>query len=508
MITNNKYIRGNIGEFDNQVSSNININDYNGNKANKYLVTKEYLLKYNNNYINDKKVVIEQVINDTVSKEDIIIMFQPGAEQLIKFKDLSFILQHVDTITEEGIEYKTFKNYLIALNISYDNSNDEYIIDINLNDKHEIIEGNIYYILSYNDGMIHRDRASLLSSICLNNKSVYPFVILEQTIFYNELSSNSPVDLNYTIKLNSYLGKYYDDKYNEDISDENRYFYNIFNFEFKINSLIISKNINLSNIYSYAISNGRILNNFVYYSSTRFKEYFDLTKIKSSDYPSYTNQDKINIYITNTTKFNLNLVSYTGNSLKDTKYIFSRSLNTYNTYPLFNIFNYDYVLININNTYNLYQKKNTSPFYYNDCVFPKYTDDDGTTISVFNSNVISKLFLYDNSNNNFYYCETYDSSGMNLTLSTISSNILNILKDNFNPDVSLNTICNLYCNKYSDSRIISSISFSFTNYINKKYLIYDFILPIEDSDKSIIGDSSYYKISFDGFIRFIDNITS
>lgn len=495
MITNNKYIRGDIGIFNKQALSYINIEDYNGLKTNKYLITKEYLQNYLQNNINEKNLIFGLIIPDSMSKSEITSLFQSIADSLElknNFKNMSFILQHSDTITESGTNYTTFKNYLIQIDISY--NNDEYNINFDLNNKKELIEGNLYYIIN-NKG--------INLSICKNNNSVCPIIILNDIVFNNTILSPlniNPLYLDYEIKLKSYIGKEYTNYYNEDISDTNYYFYNIFNFEFIIKDFIISKNIDLTNIYSYEIQNTDI-NDFYYYYSDKFKKYIDLTKVKSSDL-SHTNDDKINISIINTAKFNLNLVSYTGNSVKNTKYIFSRSLTSYNTYPLFNIFNYEYVLINSNNTYNLYQKKTDSPYYYDTCKFPKYTTDNGTTILTFSENDIIKLFIYDNSNDNFYCCEEYNQDGMDLTLS--NNNKMYILKDNFKPDVPLNIVCNLY-NIVENNTFKSIISFSFTNYINKNYLINNFILSPENNNEDIVLDYSNYKTSFNGFIKFIED---
>ena len=169
-------------------------------------------------------------------------------------------------------------------------------------------------------------------------------------------------------------------------------------------------------------------------------------------------------------------------------------MTTYHNYPLFNIFDYEYILINENDIYNLYLKKDTDPYYEN-IKFPKYTSTE-----YFPRDKLYKLFLYDNTNNNFYFCNGYNSDGMDLILQTENEK-MELLYTWFYPDVTLNIICNLYHDNTNTKS--TSISFSFSNYINPKYLISDFVLSLEKNNIDNIVEKSKYKTLFNGFIKFV-----
>lgn len=165
MITNNKYIRGDIGVFNDKVSSSINIEDYNGEKANKYLITKEYL----NKQLNGSG--IPSIINQIILKEDIKDFRLELDNRFIW--DVYIICQEIDyndyfSYEVESEEQRIYgvNNYLMKLKETYNGS--KYIYTIDTNKKYNL-KNNTFYI-----GVSPGQPEDLL--ICVNSKYIIPVI--------------------------------------------------------------------------------------------------------------------------------------------------------------------------------------------------------------------------------------------------------------------------------------------------------------------------------------------
>ena len=277
MITNNKYIRGNIGEFDKQVSSNIKIEDYEGNKANKYLVTKEYL--------NQQKIINPNNIfyfnNNLINYDLDIIIFELYNELLID----SYIIYQEKKNNNNII---TVKNYLVKLYLEhYDEEEEIYIYKCD-KEKKELLKSNTIYICS-----------DYKRYYCIDNEYIIPLIEINDIINDNIISkiiNNSNIEIKY-----QYIFDYINFLKNKKIKIDLMYFLNLQN------------NINSNNIYKLDI-------NFKYISLLFLKFIYTYNN-------NYLKQIPINIYnsLINAERMDYEL------KLKD-EYTLLNTLNSFSKY--------------------------------------------------------------------------------------------------------------------------------------------------------------------------------
>ena len=254
MITNNKFIRGDIGVFNNQVSSYINIEDYEREKANKYLVTKEYL----NKQINGGE--IKYIMNKIILKEDIKDFRYEEREKLFIW-DVYIICQEIDNndyFINEGQNYYGVNNYFMKIKETYDEARNIYIYTIDTTKKYNLENNTLYF-----DASTGHPYNNLL--ICLNSKYIIPIIP-----YYNEIETDNEIDIkdNNNNVVGELTSKHYIDYYNY-IKSKNILINSIFKIE--LNSNITSnKNYgcileSLNNFYSKDKSNNDIDINFLKY---------------------------------------------------------------------------------------------------------------------------------------------------------------------------------------------------------------------------------------------------
>ena len=549
MITNNKYIRGNIGEFDKQVSSNIKIEDYEGNKANKYLVTKEYL----NNQIIDifypeyvfpiiiRDEDLENIQEDT-EKNKIETLFSDENQIYLNYfsycKDFYiedelngyFIRQYKEIINENNNNYYIFKNYFIKVKLSYINS--EFSINIiNINEKKELISGKIYKALTYsytnkdNNSDIY-DSINLQQFLCIDKNSILPIIPLTfsfPTNYFEETyNSNSFINLNYQNNIINYLGYIY---HNDVYIKNNDYLKQQINFIFesKLNISInkISKNIDTTKTYSfkiYPINNKPKSRNYnlndiyltffnllilsLYKNDNEGNNFFiNFKKILISDYNNYIeysgHYNLFPLYNTiNNTK--ITLTSFSG-KLKDeenTKIIYSKEYieNNYNiTYYSFeynnNIYNYT-IYTDIENYINKLSLLDANYREYTTKIFfPKY---DNIPEHLIPSTGLNNMFLCNNYNGeiSFNYFGNYNS-----TNTIFNDDYEKYLRQYFVNDLFLNVICSIF--ETEENKL--ELRLKIINPSLSKYMIYDWIPLYNDYDTDYSFDS--YNI----FINYLRN---
>lgn len=543
MITNNKYIRGNIGEFDKQVSSNIKIEDYEGNKANKYLVTKEYL-NLNNQIsffypeyvfpiiIRDED--LENILGDTETiKIEKLFSSIKNKNYFLYCKDFYiedelngyFIRQYKEIINENNEDYYIFKNYFIKVKLSYINSELSIKI-ININEKKELISGKIYKALTYsytnkdNDSDIYVS-INLQQFLCIDKNSILPIIPLSfsfPTKYFEESYGYSPnksfINLNYQNNIINYLGYNYhnDILIYTDSFDLIQQFNFIFETKLNISINKISKNIDTTEIYKFKINsinntpNDNTLND-IYFTMFNlsilsfYKDYYDddfinFNKILTTDYNNIFNESNYNLFplynTINNTK--ITLTSFSG-KLKDeenTKIIYSKEYieNNYNiTYYSFeynnNIYNYTIYTNKLSLLDANYRE------YTNKIFFPKYDDNQDHFIP---SLRLKNIFLCNNYNGeiSFNYFGKYLTDDNTTTFINIINNSENYLRQYFVNDLFLNVICSIF--ETEENKL--ELRLKIINPSLSKYMIYDWIPLYNDDDNDYNYDNNYIFINY------------
>ena len=535
MITNNKYIRGNIGEFDKQVSSNIKIEDYEGNKANKYLITKEYLNFNFYNLFNSKIIYFDKIIYD-LNYELILNQRIDNNNDIYIIYQKSFI--EINDYDEEII---IVKNYLVKLIFkNQENTNYIYILDKqNLND---LYSGQIY--MDYNNKLF----------LCLNDIYIIPLIQISDEIFeFNNLektidSVNIKYNINFIINYFSYIKIKYID----------------LNVYYKINSILnlslkIQKNINTEKTYSFNLNDTNELNyvninfnqlfikliytfnyDFYDYMSPPSLYYYFIKYDTIIDYDIYFYKDynilhSLNAFSTNffdeyynNFKSFTNIISTTNNPILFTSNT-STSIIDISSFEdfsfIFNGENINLITNSSSSTITLTLKKQSSNFFLNNTLpTPKstYYNDNGFSYYDFSNFNYRYVLMEDNGNNNFtlgifnktsidyiennnillyhypsktFLISTTCSTNNNietvcfLPIQNITSDIIkkNILNDFFNKNLTLFNKC-----IFSDNLHIELCPQS---YSNSSYIYSDYWEDNSFNNLNVLFDLHLYRIS-------------
>ena len=534
MITNNKYIRGNIGEFDKQVSSNIKIEDYEGNKANKYLITKEYLNFNFYNLLNSKIIYFDKIIYDL--NYELILN-----ERIDENNDIYIIYQKSFIEIDDGDEIINVQNYLVKLIFkNQENNNYIYILDKqNLND---LYSGQIY--MDYNNKLF----------LCLNDIYIIPLIQISDEFFeFNNLektidSVNIKYNINFIINYFSYIKIKY--------INPNTYH--------KINSILnlslkIQKNINTEKTYSFNLNDTNELNyvninfnqlfikliytfdnNFYDYMYPPSLYYYFIKYDTIIDYDIYFYKDynilhSLNAFSTNffdkyynNFKSFTNIISTTNNPILFTSNT-STSIIDISSFEdfsfIFNGENINLITNSSSSTITLTLKKQSSNFflnntlptpnstYYNDNGFSYYDfsnfnyryvlmGEDGNnnfTLGIFNTSSIdyienNNILLYHYPSKTFLISTTcYTNDNIKtvcfLPIQNITSDIIkkNILNDFFNKNLTLFNKC-IFSNNLH-------LELCPQSYSNSSYIYSDYWEDNSFNNLNVLFDLHLYEIS-------------
>jgi len=553
MITNNKYIRGDIGIFDNQISSNIKIEDYEGKKADKYLITKEYLNNQINNIFYPEYIFpiiirdedLEGISGDTeTEKIENLFYPEPPPDYYYTYfyscciynrnEELKgyFIRQYKETYNENNKTYYKFKNYLMKIILNPNSGSGGISIDI-YDEKKELYSGIIYNTLCYSN-IINDYNSSipinLQPFICYNKYSILPIIPIYYSFSLLPLSItqnlNSMISFNYRFEFLNYIG------YNYHKNDDG-YVRTLFMFNSKLNIFDLKINKNINNIF-YSIDLKKIIShnvqdimidniyfnlinlNFLAYDNINGDNvsyrFLNHNQILQSDYNTIKNAsllDNFHLCPKDPSSINLTLTSFSGKLKNSTinKFLIEKTITINST-------NITYFSIEYNSNIYNYKLHNDTSYYYlslldndyqeytNPIKFPYYNSND--KIPNTNFNHIFLCSLNNGNYDNLYYGDYTNSSSspINFYLLDDEDDLIEHLNEYFINDLSLNVICTFDNNTLNFQLSTPSLS---------KYMLCDWIPQVYNKTTTSNNNSTQiinklnYSIPFIGYLKSIED---